>query len=227
MNVRIWTSLMLVAAAAALFLGLLEYTHSSIASGGDYAEERSRPDDPIIMTLWEWSDGACILGEPCRHPAHGYFEGLYARAGVPTLLAILGGLLTAPLLFVLAITNVFRRRWIFALALWAGAFVFFFALTIHQPKLVEYKRDAKHSEVAFDFATQSPFEPPLLTTRTRAVGECYSPGCRRDKRVEGIYRRPAVPRLVALIGGLVVPALLLLSGLLLAITSLIGKMRRR
>ena len=201
--------------AVVLSVSLLHYTVSHNVTHEDYSVTRSIPDEPLLTTYWSVADLVCFTDHPCER-AIATVRGVYPRPGVPFVVAFLGGLVLPPLLVIYAVAYGIRRRWVNVIALCAAVLVL--ALTMLDFTIDEIRF---YSRPAGTDIQQRVAADAIWVTHIEADTDWCMVGPRSNRcdfaRVEGVFPRRGVPRIVAVAGGVVVPIALLCCALFGAI----------
>jgi hypothetical protein len=162
-----------------------------------------------LFIFWQSIADVVSFG-PGPAPSCGFSvtEGLFARAAIPPLAGLLGGILVPGLLMAAFFAAALRRRWAQIVSLVLAALFWFGALVNFDAQWVEYRVSGSHQYLYGPY-TRTPVDPPIISTGTSR------PNCENCSEflLWGFYPRQYVPRALAVSGGMVVPLFFLMTAL--------------
>ncbi len=213
---RRWViTIALCVVAVVLSAALLRYAESHNFTHEDYSVTRSIPDEPILTTGWSVMDFVCIKESTCDR-AMAVVRGLYARQGIPFLVAFLGGFVLPPLLIIGAVAYQARKRWLNVVALCSAALILSLTMLDFTIDYIRFYSGPAGTDIQQRISAEA-----IWTTRIESNTDWCMVGPLSNKcdfaRVNGVFPRRGVPRNVAIAGGMAAPLGLLICAFLVMI----------
>jgi hypothetical protein len=172
---------------------------------------------PIVYVA-EFLDLLCSPDEPNCPAGIIKHSGFFARPGVSRLVALMCGAVLPLLLVIGAAIYGSRRRWVTVLGLCAAALVLF-GLLVDIP--VRYYESPAGTEIGGQIAADAIFTTEIDASTLDCRGTAIIKRTRCSEHefafVRGAFPTHGVPRPLAVIGGIALPILLILSALFVAV----------